>query len=45
VLFVFVVGDVVMVLTGMTGGAMVVSSFVIADVSKLVNGGVRLCDR
>jgi hypothetical protein len=45
VLFVFVVGDMVMVLTGVTGGAMVVSSFVIADVPKLVNDGVWFCDR
>jgi hypothetical protein len=40
-----VVGDVVTVLTGVIGGAMVVSTFVIADVPNLVNGDVRLCDR
>jgi hypothetical protein len=40
-----VVGDVVTVLTGVIGGAMVVSAFVIADVAKPVNGSVRLCDR
>jgi hypothetical protein len=45
VLFVLVVGYVVIVLTGVTGGAMVVSAFVIADVPKHVNGGGRLCDR
>jgi hypothetical protein len=32
-------------LTGVIGGAMVVSTFVITDVPNLVNGGVRLCDR
>jgi hypothetical protein len=36
VLFVFVVGDVMMVLIGVTGGAMVVSAF--------VNDAVTLCD-
>jgi hypothetical protein len=45
VLFAFVVSQVVMVLTGVAGGAMVVYAFVIADMPKLVNGGVRLCDR
>jgi hypothetical protein len=29
----------------LTGDAMVVYAFVIADMPKLVNGGVRLCDR
>jgi hypothetical protein len=42
VIFIFVVGNMVMVLTGVVGGAIVVSAFVIADVPKLVNGGMRL---
>jgi hypothetical protein len=42
VVFNFVVGDVVMPVTDVNGGAMVVFSFVIADVPKLVNGNVMV---
>jgi hypothetical protein len=42
VIFVFVVGDVVMVLTGVICGAMVVSTFVIPDVPKLVRGNATM---
>jgi hypothetical protein len=45
VLFIFVVGNVVMALTGVIGGAIVVTTLVIADMPNLVNGGMRLCDR
>jgi hypothetical protein len=41
VVLVFVVGDMVMVETGVNSGAMVVASFVVDDVLMLVMGKVR----
>jgi hypothetical protein len=41
VVFVFVFGGVVMLVTGVNGGAMVVASFMVDDVSMLVMGEVR----
>jgi hypothetical protein len=41
VVFVFVVGDVVMLVTGVNGGAMVVATFVIDDVPMLMMREIR----
>jgi hypothetical protein len=41
VVFVFVVGDVVMLVTDVNGGAMVVTCFMVGDVPMLLMGEVR----